>query len=161
MSKATQENITRLLTLTGATQQELARIAGVDRSAVGHWKSGKAEPRMGHLQKIADHYGISTSNLADPRGMAYVRRGTDGKLHDDNAKRIGDLKQAVISIDDDSSLEDIIQMALSVCQATMGSSRLTTEERELVDMFRAINADGKRIATEVLSALMRSGSYSR
>ena len=52
-------------------------------------------------------------------------------------------------------------MALSVCQATMGSSRLTTEERELVDMFRAINADGKRIATEVLSALMRSGSYSR
>lgn len=159
MSEATKENFRKLLDLTGATQQELADIAGVDRSAVGHWKSGKAEPRMGHLQRIADHYGISTSNLADAGGMAYVRRGTDGRLHDDNAKRMIDLKKAVMSIDDDSSLEEIIQMALSVCQASMGSNRMTPEEREIVTMYRALNDSGRNTAREVITAMMKSGMY--
>jgi transcriptional regulator with XRE-family HTH domain len=41
------ENIVKLRTLTNTTQQQLADIAGVSRSAVSLWEIGKAEPRMG------------------------------------------------------------------------------------------------------------------
>lgn len=159
MSKATMENIRKLLSLTGATHQELADIAGVNRSAVSHWKSGKAEPRMGHLQRLADHYGITTSNLADPRGMAYVHKGVDGKLHDDNARRIGDLKRAVMSIDGESPLEDVMRMAISVYQASVESNKLSDEERELVDMYRSLDGSGRALATNMLAALVKSGEY--
>ena len=53
------ERIKYLRDLHNLTQAELGRIAGVSDKAVSTWENGSAEPRMGAIQKIADHFGIS------------------------------------------------------------------------------------------------------
>lgn len=161
MSKATKENIRKLLALTGATHQQLADIAGVDRSAVSHWKSGKAEPRMGHLQRIADYFGITTSNLADPNGMSYVYKGRDGKLHDDTSARLGDLKQAVLSFDSESAANDLFMATLSLQRSLRKGEPLTSDEKELLDMFRSLNETGRELALAMVAALVNSSSYDK
>ena len=63
------ENIKRLRIMHGLSQKELARIAGVSDKAVSTWESGSKEPRMGAVQKIADHFGLKKSNLLEDNGL--------------------------------------------------------------------------------------------
>lgn len=67
-----RQNIIKLRDLYGITQADLARIAGVSRGAVSQWEGGFSEPRMGAIQKIADHFGISKSNLIEDDGMGLI-----------------------------------------------------------------------------------------
>ena len=53
------ERIKYLRDLHGLTQAELGKIAGVSDKAVSTWENGSAEPRMGAIQNMADHFGIS------------------------------------------------------------------------------------------------------
>ena len=46
-------------------QSDLGKIAGVSDKAVWTWENGTAEPRMGAIQKIADHFGIPKSAIVD------------------------------------------------------------------------------------------------
>lgn len=60
-----RENIINLRKRYGLTQDELAKIAGVSRGAVSQWEGGFSEPRMGAVQRIADHFGIKKSDLIE------------------------------------------------------------------------------------------------
>ena len=51
------------------SQKDLALIAGVTDKAVSTWESGAKEPRMGAIQKIADHFGLKKSNLIEDNGL--------------------------------------------------------------------------------------------
>lgn len=64
-----RENIAELRRRYGITQEELAKIAGVSRGAVSQWEGGFSEPRMGAIQRIADHYGLLKSNIIEDGGM--------------------------------------------------------------------------------------------
>lgn len=64
-----KENIVELRKREKLTQEELAKIAGVSRGAVAQWESGFSEPRMGAIQKLADHFGISKSDIIEDGGM--------------------------------------------------------------------------------------------
>ena len=64
-----RENIAELRRRYGITQEELAKIAGVSRGAVSQWEGGFSEPRMGAIQRIADHYGLLKSNIIEEGGM--------------------------------------------------------------------------------------------
>lgn len=57
------ENIKRLRESHGMTQAQFGDIAGVTDKAVSTWESGKKEPRMGAIQKLCDHFGISKSDI--------------------------------------------------------------------------------------------------
>lgn len=59
------ENIKRLREAHGITQAELGEIAGVSDKAVSSWEAGIKFPRMGAVQKIADHFGIKKSAIVD------------------------------------------------------------------------------------------------
>lgn len=59
------ENIKRLREQHGLTQEEFGEIAGVSAKAVSKWESGQADPRMGAVQKLADHFHISKSVIID------------------------------------------------------------------------------------------------
>ena len=59
------ENIKRLRESHGLTQEELGEIAGVSGKAVSKWESGAADPRMGAVQRMADHFHISKSTIID------------------------------------------------------------------------------------------------
>ena len=63
------ENIKRLRAMHGLSQKELAQIAGVSDKAVSTWENGTKEPRMGAVQKIADHFGLKKSNLIEDNGL--------------------------------------------------------------------------------------------
>ena len=52
-------------------QKELSRILGVSESTVGKWLLKKAMPRMGVIQKIADHYGVGKSYFLEQNPVAY------------------------------------------------------------------------------------------
>lgn len=57
------KNLKKILTEHNITQTELSTIAGVSESAVGKWILGKATPRMGAIQKIADHFNLPKSYI--------------------------------------------------------------------------------------------------
>ena len=59
------DNIKRLRATHGLTQSELGKIAGVSDKAIWTWENGTAEPRMGAIQKIADHFNIKKSDLIE------------------------------------------------------------------------------------------------
>lgn len=159
MSKATAENIVRLIALTGATHKELAKIAGVDRSAVSQWKSGKTEPRMGNLQKIADHYGISVENLINPNGMRYIYKGRDGRLHENSAARVRDAKLLLQNIDEMAAVSDLLSFYTYATQSSTGRRKLTSVDHELLDMFDEMNSEGQQLVLTFVAALAKSGVY--
>lgn len=59
------ENIKKLREQYGLTQSELGDIAGVSDKAVSTWENGTAEPRMGAIQKIAEHFNITKGSIVD------------------------------------------------------------------------------------------------
>lgn len=77
-----RENVVRLRKLTGVTQEELGRIAGVSRSAVSLWEIGDSEPRMGAVQSIADHFHIRKANIIEDGGMDNVSISASGVLYE-------------------------------------------------------------------------------
>jgi len=158
MSKATRTNIKKLLDLTGVTHKQLGKIAGVGRSTVSHWVSGKSEPRMGALQKIADYYGLSVENLTNPDGMRFVTRGPDGRLRDDKKARMASLRRYLTHLDDDEYVGEIYSKMVTVYR-TDSVMTLSDDERELVTVFRSMNSEGRKMLLMMERALADSHNY--
>ena len=59
------DNIKRLRLSHGLSQAEFGAIAGVTDKAVSTWETGTKEPRMGAIQKLANHFHISKSDIID------------------------------------------------------------------------------------------------
>lgn len=43
----------------GLTQEEFGKVAGVSAMAVSQWENDRSVPRMGVVQRIAEHFGVS------------------------------------------------------------------------------------------------------
>lgn len=67
------ENIRQIREGAGLTQAQLAQIAGVTGKAVSMWEIGLRAPRMGAIQKLADYFGITKSEIID--GITPVETG--------------------------------------------------------------------------------------
>lgn len=61
------KNIKELREKYNLTQSELGKIAGVSDKAVSTWETGAAEPRMGAIQRIADHFGITKGSIIEDK----------------------------------------------------------------------------------------------
>lgn len=61
------DNIKELRALHKLSQAELGKIAGVSDKAVSTWENGEKIPRMGAIQKIADYFGISKSDIIEDK----------------------------------------------------------------------------------------------
>lgn len=66
------ENIKKLRQIFDVTQDELGEIAGVTGNAVSQWENGRAEPRMGAIERMAACYQISKSHLIEDGGMDMI-----------------------------------------------------------------------------------------
>lgn len=66
------DNIKKIRIQYDLTQAELGEIAGVSDKAVWTWENGMAEPRMGAIQKIADHLGITKGSIVDDSSDSYL-----------------------------------------------------------------------------------------
>lgn len=47
----------------GVTQQTLAQAVGVTQGAVAHWESGRRQPPLAMLRKIAEALGLDVREL--------------------------------------------------------------------------------------------------
>lgn len=63
-------NIRRLRERNGLTQEEFGKIAHVSAMAVSQWENDRAVPRMGAVQALADHFGISKGEIIDDEPSA-------------------------------------------------------------------------------------------
>lgn len=61
------ENIKTLRKANKLSQTDFGKIAGVTDKAVSTWESGEKIPRMGAIQKLADHFGISKSDIIEDK----------------------------------------------------------------------------------------------
>ncbi|MCM3598970.1 helix-turn-helix domain-containing protein [Metabacillus idriensis] len=61
------KNIKKLREIHNLSQKDLAEIAGVSDKAVSTWENGLKDPRMGAIQKIADHFGILKSDIIEDK----------------------------------------------------------------------------------------------
>lgn len=73
---AIRENIIKLREMNQITQEQLAEIAGVSRGAVSQWEGGFSELRMGAIQRMADYFNISKSNIIEDDGMDVCYRSS-------------------------------------------------------------------------------------
>ena len=47
----------------GITQENVAEIVGVSRTAVTRWEQGEIEPRLDHLAALAGLFGVTADHL--------------------------------------------------------------------------------------------------
>lgn len=66
------ENIKKLRLKHNLSQKEFGEIAGVSDKAVSTWENGLKEPRMGAIQKIADHFGILKSDIIEDKKINHT-----------------------------------------------------------------------------------------
>ncbi|SDM15692.1 helix-turn-helix transcriptional regulator [Sediminibacillus halophilus] len=79
---AIKENMKKLRERYDLTQQELAEIAKVTNKAVWAWENGLSEPRMGAIERIANHFNLKKSQLIEEGGLEEVE--TIAAHHDDD-----------------------------------------------------------------------------
>lgn len=70
------ENIKRIRLEHGLSQSELGKIAGVSDKAVSTWELGLKTPRMGAVEKMANHFGITKSAIVDDAPMTSPKNPT-------------------------------------------------------------------------------------
>jgi transcriptional regulator with XRE-family HTH domain len=74
------ENIKKLREIHNLSQKELANIAGVTDKAVSTWELGIKEPRMGAIEKIANHFGLQKSNIIEDNGLSLPKADSTVKI---------------------------------------------------------------------------------
>lgn len=62
-------NMKHYLNMTGKSQKIVADAIGVPVSTFSTWMVGKALPRMGKLQALADYFGCSITDLLEERKL--------------------------------------------------------------------------------------------
>lgn len=50
-----------LLRKTGETSYQISKATGVGQNTLSNWKTGRSQPKVDKLQKIADHFGVPVS----------------------------------------------------------------------------------------------------
>ncbi|MGM0260500.1 LexA family protein [Enterococcus sp. AZ102] len=72
MSNIIGKQISELRNTRGYTQEDLALKIGVSKQTVSNWETGLKVPRMGAIQKIADHFNVSKSFIIDGKDPIQV-----------------------------------------------------------------------------------------
>ena len=117
------QNIRYLRRIHDLSQKDFGKIAGVSDKAVSAWENGLKEPRMGAIQKIADHFNLQKSNIIEdgglgksislsnassaPRADSHSRRQLEKILEDDQLTYNG----VVLGDDDREKLKRAIELA--------------------------------------------------
>ena len=128
---AFKDNLRLLRRACGFSQEDVANVLGVDRSAYSYYESGKTEPNMTNLVKIARMYRVSTDTLLDNEGFA-----------------------ATMCIDNEqvpeTNMPVVILRTLKQC---------SNDERTLIAMFRTM--ENKKLALETLKKVCEETETSK
>ncbi len=112
----------------GVSMMQLGKAVGVSDAAVCKWENGLAEPKASYIVKLAEYFDCSADYLVGMDGdfaAERVRARISVKTSDGKAVETSDTEKAEL---------------------------LTSGERELVDTFRGLSADGKKLARAAMDA---------
>ena len=105
------ENIKNLRLKYGLSQKELGLIAGVTDKAVSTWEQGIKEPRMGAIQKMADHFGIKKSDIIEDQPAAPATTANAMELSEREIILIKKYRQ--LDADGKADINDLIDSKLA------------------------------------------------
>ena len=121
------ENIKNLRLKYGLSQKELGLIAGVTDKAVSTWEQGIKEPRMGSIQKMADHFGIKKSDIIEDQPATTA---TTAKAIDFSEREMLLIKKyRQLDADGREEIDDLIDVKLAKLQRK-AEEAMTAEEKE-------------------------------
>ena len=126
------KNIKQLRSQYGMSQKELAQIAGVSDKAVSTWENETKEPRMGAIQKIADHFGIKKSNLIEDNGLSSASSLPDLTPKDEReiARDLEDMmhSMATAAYDGEEEMEDVEAFKATLKSAMIQAKKLAKKK---------------------------------
>lgn len=75
----------------GVMQKDVAAHCGVSTGTCNDWVKGRAYPRMGKIQKLADYFGVDKSDLIEEHSIRnpYHLKKEANKLSDELSKDPG------------------------------------------------------------------------
>ncbi|MBQ9552782.1 MAG: helix-turn-helix transcriptional regulator [Clostridia bacterium] len=120
-----KENLRLLRRACGFSQEDVANVLGVDRSAYSYYESGKTEPSITNLVKIARMYRVSTDTLVDNEGFA-----------------------ATLCVDNEQVPETNMPVVI-----LRNLKQCSNDERTLIALFRTM--ENKELALETLEKICR------
>lgn len=60
-------NLKRYMALHNLNQNDIAKITGVSQQSVSNWLNNRLMPRMGVIEKLANHFNILKSDLLEDK----------------------------------------------------------------------------------------------
>ena len=61
----------KLLEERGETSYQVSKATGVGQNTLSNWKTGRSQPKVDKLQKIAGHFGVPVSYFLEDRTETY------------------------------------------------------------------------------------------
>lgn len=117
------ENIRRIRTKSGLTQEEFGKAVGVSAMAVSQWENGRAVPRMRAVQAISDHFNISKSEIIDEEPQLREMGSEEDRI---------EAMKLVREIIRESASHNLVD-----------DEPLTKQEMGLIELFRKCNREWK------------------
>ena len=123
------EKLRSLREKCGFTQEQVAKVLNVDRSSYTYYETGKTEPSIASLVKLANMFKVSVNDLLDG-GAAGVT-----PLHDSGRQRkVSSPKMA----ENTSHIYD-----------------LDKDEKQLLCFFRSLDAEKKKASIDAISEIAK------
>ena len=140
------DNIKKLRQIFDLSQKELAVIAGVTDKAVSTWENGNKEPRMGTIQRIADHFNLQKSNLIEDNGLDNLTR--HGLIRKDSVLSSNDLPRLTPK-DEREIVKDLESMINSLDDKSGMAAYNDPEDEEDRELLKSSLLTSMRLAKQI------------
>lgn len=131
------QNLQRYMDKFGKNQKEMAEIVGVSSPTFHDWLKGKKMPRMKNVQKLADYFGISLSDLIEDKT-------TDEKVTETMQKNSDTMVDITVRIASDIDFRNVVKrnmydkdfFSLSVMLCDLSDEQIISFKQMLGTFFK-------------------------
>ena len=149
------ERIYKLRESLQLSQKEFAEKIGVSQSSIFYWESGKKEPKLSQLEKIADALQIPVTDLLyDETGNTNesIQKTLLNQIKEIYEEHPDNPKPFLLK-----ALEDSIY----ITKKTIEERQAESEEKLILDQYNKLNSAGKQKAVEYTTDLAQMPKYQR
>ena len=143
------ENIKSLRESRGLTQAQLGDAVGVTDKAVSTWESGKREPRMGVVEKLAAFFNVPKSVLLF---------GDGDRFHQLPGLGFGTSSYLVDALMSDPPSREVVEPLLAHYSdektAALAGDGLSPLDAKLIELLRCLTEDQKRLLLAQIETLL-------
>lgn len=136
------------------TQEQLAKLLGINRATLSRYETGEIDLPTSQLQRIADALGISIVELIDPLAVSYHQIIEAGMAGDKAFQRLDEAKRRGASQEELQQIETEINCSYDARDEAVN-------ETHMLKTFRKLNDTGQRVALERMEELTEIPKYQR